>query len=111
MEDDPMPFFQVRDLSLFPFDKQDVEPQEAEKNPTCCRVLAGAFFLVWNLRKRSLIETVNDQLKNISQIEHTRQRSPQNFLVNLLPGIAAYGRQAKKPSLNLGGRGSLLSPS
>lgn len=54
------------------------------------------------LRKRSLIETVNDQLKNISQIEHTRHRSPQNFLVNLLAGIAAYGFQPKKPSLNLG---------
>lgn len=32
------------------------------------------------LRKRSLIETVNDQLKNISQIEHTRDRSIPNFL-------------------------------
>lgn len=53
------------------------------------------------LRKRSLIETVNDQLKNISQIEHTRHRSPQNFLVNLLAGLAAYGLQPKKPSLNL----------
>ena len=31
------------------------------------------------LRKRSLIETVNDQLKNISQIEHTRHRSIGNF--------------------------------
>jgi hypothetical protein len=53
------------------------------------------------LRKRSLIETVNDQLKNISQIEHTRHRSPQNFLINLLAGIAAYTLQQKKPSLNL----------
>ena len=53
------------------------------------------------LRKRALIETVNDQLKNISQIEHTRHRSPQNFLINLLAGIAAYSFQAKKPSLNL----------
>jgi hypothetical protein len=53
------------------------------------------------LRKRSLIETVNDQLKNISQIEHTRHRSPQNFLINLLAGIAAYDLQPKKPSLNL----------
>ena len=53
------------------------------------------------LRKRSLIETVNDQLKNISQIEHTRHRSPNNFLVNLLSGLAAYTLQAKKPSLNL----------
>jgi hypothetical protein len=54
------------------------------------------------LRKRSLIETVNDQLKNISQIEHTRHRSPKNFLINLLAGIAAYTHQPKKPSLNLG---------
>jgi len=53
------------------------------------------------LRKRSIIETVNDQLKNISQIEHTRHRSPQNFLINLLSGIAAYGLQPKKPSLKL----------
>lgn len=51
------------------------------------------------LRKRSIIETVNDQLKNISQIEHTRHRSPQNFLINLLSGIAAYCLQPKKPSL------------
>ncbi|MGL5626964.1 MAG: IS982 family transposase [Candidatus Rhabdochlamydia sp.] len=51
------------------------------------------------LRKRSIIETVNDQLKNISQIEHTRHRSPQNFLINLLSGIAAYSLQPKKPSL------------
>jgi len=51
------------------------------------------------LRKRSIIETVNDQLKNISQIEYTRHRSPQNFLINLLSGIVAYGLQPKKPSL------------
>lgn len=53
------------------------------------------------LRKRSLIETVNDQLKNISQIEHTRHRSPHNFLINLLAGMVAYGLQPKKPSLRL----------
>lgn len=53
------------------------------------------------LRKRSLIETVNDQLKNISQIEHTRHRSIGNFLVNMLAGIAAYCHQPKKPSLKL----------
>ncbi len=51
------------------------------------------------LRKRSLIETVNDQLKNISQIEHTRHRSPANFLINLLAGLIAYMHQPKKPSL------------
>ncbi len=53
------------------------------------------------LRKRSLIETVNDQLKNISQIEHSRHRSPINFLVNLISGLIAYTYQQKKPSLNI----------
>jgi hypothetical protein len=53
------------------------------------------------LRKRTLIETVNDPLKNISQIEHTRHRSPANFLVNLVAGLIAYTYQPKKPSLNL----------
>ena len=53
------------------------------------------------LRKRALIETVNDQLKNISQIEHSRHRSPMNFMVNLISGLAAYALQDKKPSLNL----------
>lgn len=53
------------------------------------------------LRKRSLIETINDQLKNISQIEHSRHRSPVNFLAHLLAGLVAYTWQDKKPSLNL----------
>lgn len=53
------------------------------------------------LRKRALIETVNDQLKNISQIEHTRHRSVINFMVNIVAGLIAYTRQPKKPSLNL----------
>lgn len=53
------------------------------------------------VRKRSLIETINDQLKNISQIAHTRHRSPCNFLVNLLAGLIAYTWQPNKPALNL----------
>lgn len=52
------------------------------------------------LRKRSIIETINDQLKNISQIEHTRHRTVENFLVNMLSGLAAYSHQHKKPSLS-----------
>lgn len=52
-------------------------------------------------RKRSLIETINDQLKNISQIEHSRHRSVTNFMVNLVAGLAAYTHQEKKPALNL----------
>jgi len=53
------------------------------------------------LRKRALSETVNDQLKNIYQIEHTRHRSVVNFVVNLLAALIAYTYQEKKPSLNL----------
>jgi transposase len=53
------------------------------------------------LRKRAIIETVNDQLKNISQIEHTRHRSPTNFLVNLVCGLIAYCHQTKKPAITL----------
>jgi DDE family transposase len=53
------------------------------------------------LRTRSLIETVNDQLKNICQIEHSRHRSVANFLVNLVAGLIAYTYQEKKPSLHL----------
>jgi hypothetical protein len=51
------------------------------------------------LRKRAIVESVIDQLKNISQIEHSRHRSVGNFLVNLLCGLIAYARQPKKPSL------------
>ncbi|EFL91189.1 putative transposase [Candidatus Regiella insecticola LSR1] len=53
------------------------------------------------LRKRSLVETVFDQLKNMCQIEHTRHRSPQNFIINLLGGIVAYCLTPSKPKLAL----------
>lgn len=53
------------------------------------------------LRKRALVESVIDQLKNISQIEHSRHRSPLNCMVNIVAGIAAYCLQPKKPSLNI----------
>jgi hypothetical protein len=53
------------------------------------------------LRKRSLIETVNDPLQNISPIDHSRHRSVANFLVNLVAGLIAYTSQPKKPSLHV----------
>ena len=53
------------------------------------------------LRKRAIIETINDQLKNISQIAHTRHRSLNNCLVNVVAGLIAYTFQPKKPSLKL----------
>jgi len=53
------------------------------------------------LRKRPIIETVNDQLKNLCQIEHSRHRSPFNFLVNLVSGLIAYAYHPDKPSLGI----------
>lgn len=52
------------------------------------------------LRKRSIIETINDQLKNISQIEHTRHRSIFNFMSNIICGLIAYTFKDKKPHIN-----------
>ena len=51
------------------------------------------------LRKRSLVETVFDELKNLCQIEHTRHRSLSNFAVNLMAGIVAYCLQPVKPRI------------
>jgi len=53
------------------------------------------------LHKRSLIETVYDQLKNISQVEHSRHRSIVGFFINLLASVISYTWQPKKPSLDL----------
>ncbi len=53
------------------------------------------------LRKRGIIESVNDQLKNISQIEHTRHRSVWNFIANILGALIAYMLKSNKPSLNI----------
>jgi hypothetical protein len=51
------------------------------------------------LRQRAIVESINDQLKNISQIEHTRHRRLANCLVNLVSGLIAYCHQPKKPSI------------
>ncbi|BBD54304.1 unnamed protein product [Planktothrix agardhii NIES-204] len=51
------------------------------------------------LRKRGIIESVNDQLKKLCQIEHTRHRSVGNFMVNLVVGMIAYTYQPEKLSL------------
>jgi hypothetical protein len=53
------------------------------------------------LRKRALIETIIDQLKNVCQIERACHRSPINFLAHLLAGLIAHSHQPKKPSLRL----------
>ncbi|ABM01943.1 transposase, IS4 family [Psychromonas ingrahamii 37] len=53
------------------------------------------------LSKRYLIETINDQVKNISYVEHTRHRSITGFVANMLGGLIAYCLQKDKPSINL----------
>jgi hypothetical protein len=69
--------------------RSNMKPQDHDK--------IDKFFL----RKRAIIETIYDQLKNISQIEHSRHRSLLGFMINLLAGLIAYCHQPKKPSLNL----------
>ncbi len=61
-------------------------------------------------RKRSLIETANDQLKNISQIAHTRHRSVASFTVNLMAGLLAYTFQPQKPALRFSDSEARLLP-
>lgn len=53
------------------------------------------------LRKRAIIESVNDELKNICQLQHTRHRSVSGFLFNVMSVLAAYSFFPKKPSLNI----------
>ncbi len=53
------------------------------------------------LRKRAIIETVNDELKNIAQVEHSKHRRFDNLIVNLLEAIVAYCLFPKKPCINV----------
>ena len=53
------------------------------------------------LRKRSVIETINDELKNICHVEHSRHRGKANFLINLLAGLTAYSFFDKKPAIKV----------
>jgi len=53
------------------------------------------------LRKRAIVETVVDQLKNISQIEHSRHRSVKNYFTEIVAGLVAYTYRDKLPSLKL----------
>ncbi len=80
----------AKNLHLITFPKKKKKP-ETRLMPLLDKVIA---------RKRSIIETIHDQLKNISQIVHTCHRSPTHFLLNLLGGLLAYTFQAKKPALH-----------
>lgn len=56
-----------------------------------------------NLRKRSIIETVNGMLKEMLDICHTRHRKPENFLANVLGGLVAYTYLTDKPKAKVNG--------
>jgi hypothetical protein len=77
----------------------DVELITTLKKNMKPRVLAAFDKLL--LRKRSIIETINDQLKNIFDLEHSRHRSLTNYMTAVVAGLVAYSYQDKKPSLNL----------
>jgi hypothetical protein len=53
------------------------------------------------LGKRGLIETVIDQIKNQSQVQHTRHRAQTGFMSNLLAALIAYSHQANKPKITI----------
>ena len=52
------------------------------------------------LRKRSIIESINDMLKNVAQLVHSRHRSVHNFIMNLLAAMGAYCFFSTKPEVN-----------
>jgi hypothetical protein len=70
-----------------------------KRKPNSKNVMPMSFMDRILLRKRAIVESVIDQLKNISQIEHSRHRSVASYLVNIHCGLIAYARQPKKPSL------------
>jgi len=53
----------------------------------------------YHLRKRAIIETIFDQLKNICQVENSRHRSITNYFNNIITALIAYNFKDKKPSL------------
>lgn len=84
--------------------REELRGQGVEIITRLKKKMKGRLMLLWDklmLRKRALIETIIDQLKNISQVEHSRHRSATGFMVNLLSGLIAYTYRPKKPSLHL----------
>lgn len=53
------------------------------------------------LKKRSLIESVNNQLKYVFQLEHSRHRSVFNGFVNMVCAVIAFALHPRKPSIGL----------
>lgn len=83
---------------------QDLKSKGVDLITTVRRNMKAKVLSMWDramLSRRFIIETINDQLKNISQIEHSRHRSANGFMLNLLGGLVAYCLKDNKPSLNI----------
>lgn len=65
------------------------------------KVKAMSLFDRAMLSQRYIMETINDQLKNISQVEHSRHRSETGFMLNVISGIVAYCLKKQKPRIKL----------
>ena len=49
----------------------------------------------------TIVETVIEQLKSICHIEHSRNRSPVNFIINLVGDLEAYALNSRKPEIKI----------
>lgn len=54
----------------------------------------------YQLMKRGMIESVNDILMTVCDIDHTRHRSPVNALAHMTSAIIAYNYQENKPKVS-----------
>lgn len=83
---------------------QNLKAKGVDLVTTVRRNMKAKALSMWDkamLSRRFIIETINDQLKNISQIEHSRHRSVSGFMLNLLGGLVAYCLKDNKPTLNI----------
>lgn len=69
--------------------------------PDLTKNMYGRLFDKIMLHKRSMIESINNQLKNVFHLEHSRHRSPINGFMNMLSAVIAYTHHANKPSIGL----------
>src|SRR5699024_7144114 len=90
------------EILSFTITPANVDDRTPLKQEGFIKAIFGKLFVVSDkilLRKRSIIETVNDELKNMCQVEHSRHRSVGNFFTNLIAGLIAYSFFPKKPSI------------
>lgn len=69
-----------------------------------CKNMKARAISLWDramLSRRFIIETINDPLKNISQIELSGHRSVYGFMLNMIAGLIAYRLKDNKPQLNI----------